>query len=717
MADKGAREILDSGLFNEAYYVSSCPADVSSCPSPLEHYLTRGALSGYDPHPLFDTSYYVDCYAGAIAGINPLIHYLTVGWAMDYQPNPLFDPRYYRSRRGHGIPDAISPLEDYARDFQTGRSAMHPLFDATYYLEQLPEAENHEFKPLGHYFLSWAQHRVSPHPLFDVPYYLSQCSDVLHSGLDPVSHYLLVGHQRCLNPHPLFSTAFYYDRYPDVRATGANALVHYLTSGGFEGRDPGPWFSSAYYCGNNPEVAATGVNPLVHYIGRGSREGRDPLPMFRGSHWARVHNLDSVGPEALIHFAHVMSQEGFHPLESLRLRERPRSMTENPSRSHGQPGLNLIGWPRLEIGVGEYLREVARAADSVSLNFSIRDVSLMRSEDPGDESWSHRISQESIYNTSLFVVNADNMQTTCNYLGFESVRDRFNIGMWAWELADCPDVWRREMSVLDEIWAFSLFTQECLALKSPVPVVYMPMPVTLSTDAGLARADFGIPDDRFVFLFQFDFTGFIQRKNPWAALAAFRKAFPRRNSGAALVIKTNNSERYPELMSELIDAVGTDPDVVFVNGTFRRDKVISLMHLSDAFVSLHRSEGFGRSLAEAMLLGKPAVATNYSGNTDFMNQQNSCLVNYTLAPVKEGQYPFSEGQVWADPDIEHAAWHMRRLNSKPCLSGVVVEYRARDYQRALQPRRRWETIFEASGAARPDTYEAIARIHCRPAIV
>jgi glycosyltransferase involved in cell wall biosynthesis len=316
--------------------------------------------------------------------------------------------------------------------------------------------------------------------------------------------------------------------------------------------------------------------------------------------------------------------------------------------------------------MGEYLREIARALTVTGPPFGIKDVSQTPSTVPGDDSVSAYVRADCAYNTNLFVLNADNMKTTLDLIGAETVATRFNIALWAWELSEFPDQWSKAMDVIDEIWAFSSFTQQSLAAKATIPVLSMRQPVTLANHAHLSRLDFGIPEDRYVFLFQFDFTAFIDRKNPYACIAAFRKAFPHDRRDVLLVIKTNNSENYPEQLRQLAQALGDDPAILLLRGTFPRGKVASLMSLADAFVSLHRSEGFGRSLAETMLLGKPVIATNYSGNTDFMRQDNSCLVNYSLIPVKTGQYPFAEGQVWADPDIDHAAWHMRRLvNNRP----------------------------------------------------
>jgi glycosyltransferase involved in cell wall biosynthesis len=348
-----------------------------------------------------------------------------------------------------------------------------------------------------------------------------------------------------------------------------------------------------------------------------------------------------------------------YTLDVRAIERRARPLENNQIR--GEPGVNLIGWPRLESGMGEYLREIARALAFNSLHFGIKDVSQTPPASPGDDSVSTYVRQNCAYNTNLCVVNADNMETTFDLVGSETVDTRFNVALWAWELSEFPNEWCKSMDTIDEIWAFSGFTQESLASKATIPVLLMRQPVTLPPPAPLRRLDFGIPESRFVFLFQFDFTAFIDRKNPYACIAAFRKAFPHDRSDVLLVIKTNNSERYPEQLRQLVQTVGDDPAIVLIHGAFRRDKITSLMSLADAFVSLHRSEGFGRSLAETMLLGKPVIATNYSGNTDFMRQDNSCPVNYSLIPVKNGQYPFADGQVWADPDINHAAWHMRRL--------------------------------------------------------
>jgi glycosyltransferase involved in cell wall biosynthesis len=124
----------------------------------------------------------------------------------------------------------------------------------------------------------------------------------------------------------------------------------------------------------------------------------------------------------------------------------------------------------------------------------------------------------------------------------------------------------------------------------------------------------------------------------------------------------NGKEESP-LWSSMLKLIDGDPRIIVMNRTLERSELLALFDASDCFVSLHRSEGFGRGPAEAMYLRKPVIVTNYSGNTDFTLADNSCLVDFSLIPVQEGQYPCHEGQHWADPDVEHAAWYMKRLVS------------------------------------------------------
>lgn len=340
---------------------------------------------------------------------------------------------------------------------------------------------------------------------------------------------------------------------------------------------------------------------------------------------------------------------------------RTQSEVQTDDDINGHLGANLIGYVNAELGMGEHVRMSAAAFDTTDikfgvLNFNVAVVSRQEASlDCG------RLITGNVYRANIFHINADQMVNAYCYLGRSFFVNRYNIGYWAWELEKCPDALRPMIEMVDEIWAPSRFIQSSFAEKTSKPVEYMPLCVTIPPFKARRRTDFGLPENHFLFLFAFDFLSHIDRKNPFAAIWAFQMAFPDRSTPVGLVIKIMNGDiKNPQWM-KMMAAIGDDTRIHVINRTMCRGDVLALIDSCNSFLSLHRSEGFGRGPAEAMLLGKPVIVTNYSGNTDFTRPENSCLVDYRLIPVEAGQYLFEEGQVWADVDIEHAAWHMRRL--------------------------------------------------------
>jgi glycosyltransferase involved in cell wall biosynthesis len=222
---------------------------------------------------------------------------------------------------------------------------------------------------------------------------------------------------------------------------------------------------------------------------------------------------------------------------------------------------------------------------------------------------------------------------------------------------------------VQEVWESSRFACDAIAPETTKPVLLMPMAVAVpAPEPGLRRADFGLIEDKFVFYFSFDFRSYASRKNPLAAVAAFRRAFPLRNASAGLLLKTIGSDWLPEERDRLLEAIRGDPRILLIDREFTRPRAIALLALSDCFLSLHRSEGFGRGPAEAMLLGKPVIATDYSGTRDFATSETALLVDYELVPVGAEEYPGARAQVWAEPDIDQAAAAMRSLAGDRALA-------------------------------------------------
>ena len=339
-------------------------------------------------------------------------------------------------------------------------------------------------------------------------------------------------------------------------------------------------------------------------------------------------------------------------------------------------GINLVGHPYGALGMGEHIRKSAQAFAAAHVPFAIVNTfgQLGAHADKFPEfPFIERIGRDNPYPVSLFHMNADEMKLASAHLGATFFENKYNIGYWAWELARFPDAWISAFAFFDEIWAPSRFIQQAIADKAPCPVIHMPLAVDFHLSERLPRAHFGLPERRFLFLFFFDFTSFVTRKNPLGALAAFRRAFPPGSrSDVALVIKVNGTEQKQSEYRRFLQELGErDPSLILIDRVMTDHEVRNLVQTCDAFVSLHRSEGFGRGLAEAMFYGRPVIGTAYSGNLDFMNPDTACLVDAVLVPVREGEYPHPQGQLWAEPDVEQAADYMRKLVLDPAWAGAL----------------------------------------------
>ena len=248
--------------------------------------------------------------------------------------------------------------------------------------------------------------------------------------------------------------------------------------------------------------------------------------------------------------------------------------------------------------------------------------------------------------------------------GAGAFEDKYVIGCWAWELSEIPPLWKPAFRYVDEVWALSEFTAEAVRRAAPrrVKVRVMPIAVPLN-DTPPARARFGFGDETIV-LCAFDFRSTLARKNPLAALDAFRRAKALATRPATLVFKTVGGDDAPEALRRLQDAIGGDADVVLMTEALSAAERDQLLTSCDILLSLHRSEGFGLLPAEAMAYGKAVVATAWSGNLDFMDDACAVLVPYSLRAVEDPQGIYSGGQ-WAEADTEAAGRALAQLIDDP----------------------------------------------------
>lgn len=331
------------------------------------------------------------------------------------------------------------------------------------------------------------------------------------------------------------------------------------------------------------------------------------------------------------------------------------------AQNWSETGVSLVGYVRGDFGVAQNLRQVANTLLNAGYPLDILEVSTDGHYSEKDASLNDHVVAESTKPIQLFCVNADQMNNVISKGMLDTQPRAYRIGYWFWELANFPAEWMHAFDYVDEVWAPSRFIYDTLAAVSPKPVIYMPMAVEFQVDGRHTRADFHLEEHSFLFLFSYDFNSYSQRKNPEAVIAAFLEAFPKGRAGVGLVIKTIHGERHPGTYIKLLELAQEDPRIRVVNAALDRDAMYGLINVCDCYVSLHRSEGFGLGLAEAMYLGKPVIGTAYSGNLDFMDQNTSCLVAYRMVPVAQDAYPFWSGQEWAEPDVMQAAEQMRKL--------------------------------------------------------
>jgi glycosyltransferase involved in cell wall biosynthesis len=329
------------------------------------------------------------------------------------------------------------------------------------------------------------------------------------------------------------------------------------------------------------------------------------------------------------------------------------------------PGINLIGFIRAEIGLGESARLAARAIQTTDVPFGILDFPLNVASRMDDMTWAHKETQHPAYNTNILHMNGDSLLHAQMHFGQELFQGRYNIGFWHWELPDFPDENLPGFDLVNEVWVPTSFVHETVSKKSPVPVVRIPHGIEVEVSPDINRDTFGLPSNQFLFYMMYDVQSHTARKNPQAVIEAFKLAFEMNNPNVGLVLKINNMSFQPSDLEGLRELVSGHSNIYIIDRILSRVEVNSLLQCTDCFVSLHRSEGFGLGLAEAMYLGKPVVATNWSGNTDFMNPTNSCPVNYQLVQVGQDWGPYKAYQTWAEPDVHHAAQLMHNLVNNP----------------------------------------------------
>lgn len=361
-----------------------------------------------------------------------------------------------------------------------------------------------------------------------------------------------------------------------------------------------------------------------------------------------------------------------------------------PDRETDLSDLVVVGHPFAPIGMGEHLRSTVRALRAAGLKPGLLDVYGMdRGRDPDlERAYGSDVTRKLSRAMNLFCINANEVDEVLARLDASDFAQARNIIFPAWELPDYPQPWVEKLARFDGLWAPTSFVQDAIARATGRPVATIPLAVDMKLSAFLGRRWFDIPEHAFVVMFAFDFSSYAARKNPFAVLEAFEQLVVRRPDAPlhALIKYKGGDPNSPDRKALEARIARLNGRVQTITREMSDNEVKNLFRNVDVFVSLHRSEGFGRGLAEAMALGTPVVATGWSGNMDFMDADTALLVDHRLVPVKAGEYVFGEGQHWAEPDIVQASRLIEQVMDDPRGGRARADRARRRIRTQLGPR-------------------------------
>ncbi len=455
--------------------------------------------------------------------------------------------------------------------------------------------------------------------------------------------------------------------HPDARSLetsppGLDVFVNGRAAGALTDLRPGLWELPLALPASDSatltlRLAGTALTDALAWLGRVT--GLGSLQRFRAQNknrQLRLATLSTLDGEVIYDFSR---------------RHAPYSSAY--ARAHAQLGLNITGFLTADLGVGESARCMVRAADAAGIPTALVPLKLHCKNRLGDLTYAARLQDENPHEVNVIHLDPPASRDLDHHHGKKFRADKYNIAYFAWELPEFPDAWTSAFDYYDEVWTPSDFVTTALAIKCPLPVLTMPHAIAFPrpTDStATLRARLGLPADPFLFLTLFDLNSYAERKNPRAVLAAFR-ASGLAGHGAALVVKVQNVAGNETDFAALRDSVRDLPGTILLTATLSRADISALEAACDSFVSLHRSEGFGLAVAEAMFLGKPVISTDWSATAEFVHASNGCPVRAPLVTLDRHHGPYAKGSTWADPDPAHAAEHMRRLFTDRALCATL----------------------------------------------
>lgn len=332
-------------------------------------------------------------------------------------------------------------------------------------------------------------------------------------------------------------------------------------------------------------------------------------------------------------------------------------------------GVLFIGYAEGDLGLGQAFRNILRAVALSVSPFAIYPFRVGIETRLIGPFMPERYDLTHAYPINVIYVAPDYAPVVLGLMDRRLVQDSYNVLHTVWELPEAPAAWRSKLKRINEIWAPNMFVANAFRdiFSGPIPII----PNTVDVEDGPypSRGDYGMASNRYYFMFSFDYFSSPFRKNPLGVVEAFQAAFPRGDENAGLILKSiGPSDKYPDISEKIRTAAAFDDRILVIDRGMSRHEVLGLLHACDCYVSLHRAEGFGLGMAEAMSFGRVVIGTNFSGNTDFLTETTGFPIPYTLRPVLRHEYPWSKGQVWADPDLSAAVSTMRMVFHSPDIA-------------------------------------------------
>ena len=377
--------------------------------------------------------------------------------------------------------------------------------------------------------------------------------------------------------------------------------------------------------------------------------------------------------------------------------KKSKSINSLNSRSNlycPKEGVNLIGYAKHALGIGEDLRSTFFALDEVEISTSIINFPPGAFKGREENSLRNKIKNVHLYKTTILCLTAEESLRYFMKIGTLEFKNRYIIGYWPWELPIWPKNWESAIEYVNEIWVSSNHIKNSLKYVTNKPVKLMPLCIdqpnfkikqqTLKKRIN-ERKRFNLEKNSIYLCFSFDQNSYIERKNPWDALKAFQMAFPpisqeNFNNKVKLLIKTFPNKNSSYEWEKLKRIAELDPRIIIIEKNMTRPDLLDLYGCCDIFISLHRAEGYGRCLAEALQLGLDLVATNWSGNTDFCNGPLYHPVPFKIENIKPFDYPYWQNQYWAQPDLIKAATILKKVVKKRIEKGLPAIEISKNYQ-------------------------------------